>query len=78
MDDLLPKTLRCRINGITLEVCHGEIPQIFQQLWFDPITEFELPKSRAPDKEFIAWLEIYRHAQGNLEQQLLIGALCQN
>ncbi len=46
MNDLLPKTLRCRVDEITIEVCHGEIPEIFRQLYYNPITKFELPDTK--------------------------------
>lgn len=84
MHDLLPKTLRCRIDGITLEVCHGEIPDIFRQLRYDPVTEFELPDTKVRNidergcfvDEFQEWLTLYRHANPWFELQLLEEAQC--
>lgn len=63
MDDSLPKTLRCHIDGIT----------------YDPVTKFELPdtKVRNVDKqgrfidEFQEWLILYRHANPWFEFHLL-------
>ncbi len=79
MDDLLPKTLRCSTDGIIIEVCHGEIPEIFRQLRYDPVTEFELPDTKVKniDKqgyfvdEFQEWLSLYRHADKWFEFHLL-------
>lgn len=67
---------KCRINGITLEVCYGEIPDIFRLLWFVPITEFELPDTKGSDEDFSNWLGLYRHARPLDEQSLLEKAQC--
>ncbi len=63
MNDLLPTAARYRINGIALEVCHGEIPDVCRLLWFDKITEFELPDAKVSDEDFENWLALYRHAK---------------
>jgi len=64
MNDLIPRTLRCRVNETTIEVCHGEIPDIFRQSYYDPVTEFELPdaKETGTDEDFRDWLDSYRRA----------------
>lgn len=51
MNSPLPTTVRCCVKGITLEICHGKIPNIFRQLRFDPITKFELPDTKVTDKD---------------------------
>ncbi len=62
MNNLLPVILRSNINGTTIEVCHGEIPDIFRWLYFDPITEPELPDTKGTDEEFQEFLHHYRNA----------------
>ncbi|RLC88995.1 MAG: hypothetical protein DRJ03_00095 [Chloroflexi bacterium] len=76
MDDLLPTVARCRVNGITLEVYHGEIPDVCRLLRFDPITEFELPDAKASDEDFEDWLALYRHAKPWFAGMLLEEAKC--
>ena len=76
MDNLLPTTLRYRFNGITFEICHGEIPDIFRQLRYDPVTEFELPDPKATDDEFQEWLTLYRHAKRFWEFMLFEESQC--
>jgi hypothetical protein len=76
MNHLLPTTIRYRVNGITREVCQGEIPDIFRQLQFDPVTELELPDTKATDDEFTAWLSIYRHSSPFMMHILLEEAQC--
>ncbi len=71
MDSQIPITLRSRVNGITVEVCHGKIPEIFQQLRFDPITEPELPDTKGTDEEFQRFLHHYRDAYQWLNDYLL-------
>ena len=58
--DNLPVIAKCHVNGIIMEICYGEIPGIFQALWFDPITPLELPDAKATDEEFYDWLTLYR------------------
>lgn len=60
MNNQIPITLRSRVNGITVEVCHGEIPEIFRQLWFGPIVEPKLPDTKGTDEEFQEFLWRYR------------------
>lgn len=62
MNYQLPIIAKYCINEITVEVCHGEIPDVFRQLRFGPITEFELPDTKVTDKEFRCWLDSYRRA----------------
>lgn len=76
MNDLLPTVVRYRINEITLEVCHGKIPDIFQALWFDPVTDLDLPDAKASDEEFQDWLGLYRHANSWFKSQLLEESQC--
>ena len=65
-------------NGIILEVCYGKIPEIFRQLHFGPITEFELPDTKATNSEFQDWLIFYSKAKESLwvEQRLMEMAKC--
>lgn len=67
---------KCRVNGITLEVCQGEIPDVFRLLRFDPITELELPDTKASDVEFKAWIGLYRHSSILFGQALLGESQC--
>ena len=75
-NDLLPTTLRCHVNVITIEVCHGEIPEIFIALRFDQISELELPDAKGTDGEFEEWLSIYRHASPMAQRRLLEETKC--
>ena len=76
MNDLLPTVVRCRINDITVEVCHDEIPDIRRLLRFDPVTEFELPDAKASDEQFQDWLDLYRHSSKWFGMHLLEEAKC--
>ena len=76
MNNLLPTVARYRINEIILEVCHGEIPDVCRPLWFDPITELELPDAKASDEDFENWLALYRHAKPWFAGVLLEEAKC--
>lgn len=71
MNEPIPVVAKCRINGILLEVCHGEISDIFRLLWFGPVTEFELPDTKRSDEEFRVWLEFYRPSSSSLGKTLL-------
>jgi hypothetical protein len=61
-------------NGITIEYCYGEIPDVFQELWFDPIKELELQDAKETNEDFQDWLSIYRHATPNMGRILLEGS----
>lgn len=76
MDNLIPITLRCRFNGITLEVCHGKISDIFRQLRYGPVVEFELPDTKVTEEEFQHWLRLYRDAPSCFERKLLEEVQC--
>lgn len=76
MNYQLPKTIKCLIDKTTIEVCHGEIPDVCRLLHFDLITEFELPDTKGSDEEFDVWLCLYRHATPILEKDLLGIAKC--
>lgn len=76
MNDLLPTIAKCYMNGITLEICQGEIPDIFRRLRFNTITEFELPDTKDTDKEFNDWLNLYRGSGGWFERELLRESQC--
>lgn len=77
MNSELPIILKCRVNRITIEVCHGgEIPDIFRLLHFDPIKEFELPDTKITDYEFHRWIDRYLHASPCVAKQLLEEAKC--
>lgn len=81
-----PTIMECHNNGITIEVCHGEIPDILRQYGFSysphlritwgHVREFELPDTKVSDEEFREWLELYRHAAPWLEYPLLEDAQC--
>lgn len=51
------------IDSIPIDVCHGEIPDIFRTSMFGPTTELELPDAKGSDKDFQHLLLIYRIAQ---------------
>ena len=65
-----PTIMEYNNNGITIEVCHGEIPDIFRQhgfsvsphlrITFGSIKEFELPDKEGTDGEFQEWLIGYK------------------
>lgn len=63
-------------NNLTVEICHGDIPDIFRQLWFGPLKEFKLPDTKVTEQTFQRWLDLYRHASPDFEQQLLDVAKC--
>ncbi len=71
MTSEIPIITRCRIDDVLIDVCHGNIPDIFRKLWFDPLKEFELPDTKVTEKKFQRWLDLYRHASPDFEQQLL-------
>ena len=71
MNYQLPVIIKYHINGIVVEFCYSNIPDIFQQLWFDPIKELELPDTKRTDKDFKNWLFIYRHTAPSMERILL-------
>ena len=75
MNSQLPIVAKCHVNGITLEICQGNIPDIFRQLHFDPITEFELPDDKS-EREFRTWITLYRRAQEWSARNLLSRSLC--
>jgi hypothetical protein len=54
--------LRYNVNGITVEVCRGEIPDSFRLQNFGPIKKLELPDTKVSDEEFNNWLSRYRDA----------------
>lgn len=56
----LPVIIRSRVNGVTIKVCHGKIPDMFRLLRFDPVQEFELPDTKESDEDFNDWLGLYR------------------
>jgi len=76
MEEPVAIILRTKVSGITLDVCHGEIPDVFRQLWFSEITEPELPDAKVSDNEFNDWLSLYRHSNCWFERQLLEESLC--
>lgn len=76
MNHQLPIILKCRINGIKIEICNGEIPDAFRSLHFNPVTEFELPDTKASDEEFQYWLYLYRHSNDRLGNILLKQSQC--
>ncbi len=76
MNNLSPVVVRSRVNGITLEVCHGEIPDVCRLLRFGPMVEPELPDTKVTDEEFQDWIFRYRRAGLIMEQQVLEEAQC--
>ena len=76
MNNLIPTTLRFRVNETTVEVCHGDIPDIFGQLQYDPIKELELPDTKVSDEEFQDWLSLYRCSGGWFKHRLLKESQC--
>ena len=62
MIDMLPAVVKYNVDGIAVEVCHGEIPDSFRLQNFGPITELELPDAKVSDEEFNDWLSRYRDA----------------
>lgn len=67
---------RCRIKGITLEVCHGDIPDVFRLLWFGQTTELKLPDTKTKDDDFNNWLKLYRNSKHSETQSLLDISQC--
>lgn len=53
-------TIRDVIDGITIELSRGEIPDRFRTSRFGPITEFELPDTKGTDEEFNEFIDSYR------------------
>lgn len=51
-------------RAIPIDVCHGEIPDIFRTSMFEPTSEFELPDAKELDEQwdtgFERWLTVYR------------------
>ncbi len=76
MNNVIPTTLRFNINEITIEVCHGDIPNIFGQLRHDPVKEFELPDTKVSYEEFQDWLSIYRNSSNWFGYILLEESQC--
>ena len=76
MKDQLPTVVRCRVNEITLEICHGEIDDIFRKLWFGPIVHPELPDVKATDEEFENWRNRYALSSDFMADVLLEEAQC--
>ncbi len=61
MNNQFPTITKCiNMDGMKIEVCHGEIPDVCRLLRFGPVTEFELPDAKATDEEFQDWLLLYR------------------
>jgi hypothetical protein len=59
-----------------IEVCVGEIPDVFRVLWFDPITELEVPDVKGSYIGFELWLNRYRDSNHRLGQMLLDITTC--
>ena len=76
MNNVMPKIVRCRSNDFTLEICHGEIPDVCRLLWFEPVTEFELPDTKESDVAFHTWMCRYRDASEWLSDHLLRTSQC--
>lgn len=77
MNDLPLTVAKCRVDDIRLEVCQGKIPDVCRLLlWFDPITEFELPDAKASDDDFNNFLGLYRHSSLWFTDVLLEGSQC--
>jgi len=76
MSELLLVTAKCRVNETTIEFCLGSIPDVFRQLWFDPITELELPDEKEADIDFSDWLGLYRPADEKVSKRLLEVSQC--
>jgi hypothetical protein len=72
----MPTIAKCRVGDIKLEICHGEIPDMFRSFWFGPITEFELPDPQGTDYNFDHWLSMYRKARPNSARILLEWIKC--
>lgn len=54
----LSKQMGC----IPIDICHGEIPDIFRTSMFGPTSELELPDAKGPEDEFRHFLNVYRIA----------------
>lgn len=76
MNEPIPFVARCKIKGITLEFCYGEISDAFRLFWFGPTTEFELPDKRERDEDFHNWLGGYRRSTPMEAQSLLKRTQC--
>jgi hypothetical protein len=71
MNDL-PTIAKCNINGFIIEVCSGNIPDIFRLLRFGPLVEPELPDTKEVNQGgFLEWMDHYRHAHPFSEYLLL-------
>lgn len=69
--------VQSKINGITIEVCHGEIPDEFRQLKFGTLKELELPDRKVTDEQFdIWWIDAFREAGPKMSKYLLDNARC--
>ena len=71
-----PTIVKYRLGDIKLEVCHGEIPDIFRRFWFSPVPDFELPDTKGTDYNFEHWLSMYRKARPNSARILLGWTKC--
>ena len=57
-----PNVIRIQSKNLTLEVCHGPIPDVCRLLRFDGLKEPELPDTKGNDEEFEGWIGAYREA----------------
>ena len=76
MKSVMPTVVRCRSNDFVLEICHGEIPDVCRLLWFDPVTEFELPDAKESDEAFQNWICRYRNASEWVTDHMLRMVQC--
>lgn len=76
MNSQYPAVIEYYVNGITLEICQGKIPDLFRQAYFGPITKFELPDTKVNNDEFDCWLSLYRNSNAWFEQRLLEESKC--
>lgn len=71
-----PIVLKVNLCGVDVEICHGEIPDIFRQVHFDQISDFELPDEKRSDDEFYDWIELYSISTDIWGQKMLEASQC--
>lgn len=76
MSKSMPIIIKYRSNDFVFEVCYGEIPDIYMLLWFEYITEFELPDTKESNEVFQDWICRYRKASDWVSNHMLRMSQC--
>ncbi len=72
----LPVTLTHHSDGLRIESCHGEIPDLFRKMYLEDIITPQLQDTQSLSSEFANWLDIYREAGSWSEDYMLEKARC--